>query len=154
MQIDLTNEQYRKLLVLIFLGEWMANTADAQETELTDVQDVADYLYTMAPQFGAEDWVEYCNECGGHHGNQTMEDALVPVLNDYEEETFWDMLSYHLAYRDVMLTSGPDRELSSAMEMRLWRRKEQYDQEFQKHGLDHVRLVFHGGRSARPKPVK
>ncbi|SFU48405.1 hypothetical protein [Alicyclobacillus macrosporangiidus] len=146
MQIELTREQYRHLLVLMFLGEWLVNGTQMDESRRRAIQETADYIYAMASQFGAEDWVEFCDECGVHHANQAMEDALFPIIDEYDEETFWDVLSHHLAYRDVMTQAGPDQEFTKEMEMKLWRRKEQYEQEFQKHGLDHVRLVFHGGK--------
>ncbi|GGJ00240.1 hypothetical protein GCM10010885_06830 [Alicyclobacillus cellulosilyticus] len=149
MQIELTPEQYRKLLMLIFLGEWILNGSAANEDGREAVQDVADYIYSLAHQFGAEDWVEYCDNCGGYHANQAMEEVLLPFIDEYDEETFWDVLSHHLAYRDVMATVGPDQEMTKELELKLWRRKEQYEQEFQKHGLDHVRLVFHGGKAKK-----
>ncbi|MCL6548177.1 MAG: hypothetical protein K6T30_04615 [Alicyclobacillus sp.] len=149
LSIELTPEQYRRLLILVFLGEWIINGSALDEERRKDLRDVADYIYSLADRFAAEDWVEYCSECGGHHANERMENELFPIVDEYDEETFWDVLSYHLAYRDVMTTAGPDQELTKELEMRLWRRKEQYDQEFEKHGLDHVRLVFHGGKKRR-----
>ncbi|CAM3846920.1 hypothetical protein ALPO108162_08920 [Alicyclobacillus pomorum] len=149
MKIELTNEQYRRLLALLFLGEWVANGPTPYEDRRKDLQEVVDYIFSFAREFDAEDWVEYCEDCGAYHPSQAMEEALLPILDEYDEDVFWDVLSHHLAYRDVMVTAGPTKEMSKEMEMRLWRRKEQYDQEFQKHGLEHVRLVFHGGKKAR-----
>jgi hypothetical protein len=148
LQIELTNEQYRHLVTLLFLGEWMINGIPPEHRR-KELQEVADYIYSFADQFGASDWIEYCEDCGACHANQRMEDELLPIVDEYDEETFWDVLSHHLAYRDVMLGADPDQELTPALEMRLWRRKEQYQQEFDKHGLDHVRLVFPGGKSGR-----
>ncbi|GMA51480.1 hypothetical protein GCM10025857_28370 [Alicyclobacillus contaminans] len=149
MHIELTKDQYRRLLALVFLGEWVANGAVPHEDRRRDLQEVADHIYSFARQFDAEDWVEYCQDCGVFHANEAMEEALLPMLDEYDEDVFWDVLSHHLAYRDVMVSVGPDKEFSKEMEMKLWRRKEQYDQEFQRHGLDHVRLVFPGGKKGK-----
>ncbi|MCL6593566.1 MAG: hypothetical protein K6T31_06280 [Alicyclobacillus sp.] len=149
MQIELSREQYRQLLILIFLGEWVANGSQLDEQAKQALQATADHIYALAQQYGADDWVEYCEECGVYHANETMEEALFPLIDEYDEETFWDVLSHHLAYRDVVTAAGQDKEFTKEMEMRLWRRKEQYEQEFQKHGLEHVRLVFHGGKRGR-----
>lgn len=154
MQVELTREQYRQLLVLLFLGEWVANETLPEGERRAELQQVADYLYAMAPNFACEDWVEYCEDCGSHHANEAMEQALFPIIDEYDEDTFWDVLSHHLAYRDVMIAAGSndkdrDKDIPKELEMRLWRRKEQYEQEFQKHGLDHVRLVFHGGKRGK-----
>ncbi|MCL6631205.1 MAG: hypothetical protein K6T63_01110 [Alicyclobacillus herbarius] len=148
MQIDLTPEQYRHLVTLMFLGEWVINGLPP-ERRPQQLQEVADYIYTLAEEFGASDWIGYCEDCGAWHPNQSMEETLLPIVDEYDEETFWDVLAHHLAYRDVMLGADPDAELTPALEMRLWRRKEQYQQEFDKHGLDHVRLVFPGKKSGR-----
>jgi hypothetical protein len=147
--IELTKEQYRALLALIFLGEWVVNGANPTDDYLKLLHDTADHIYAHAHEFDADDWVEYCHECGAYHANEQMEDQLLPLVDEYDEETFWDVLSHHLAYRDIMMTVGPEQEMTKELEMKLWRRKEQYDQEFRKHGLDHVRLVFPGGKKGR-----
>ncbi|MCY0902826.1 MAG: hypothetical protein OWU32_11690 [Firmicutes bacterium] len=152
MQIDLSDEQYRKLAALIFLGEWIVNGGEKEPDDRKELQSAADFFYSLAPQFAVADWIGLCPDCGNVHANQTMEDALLPMMDEYDENTFWDVLAHHMAFRDLSVTSGvsdTDRELPKEMEMRLWRRKEQYDQEFQKHGLNHVRIVLHGGKSGR-----
>lgn len=148
LQMELTPEQYRHLVTLMFLGEWMVNGLPP-ERRPQGLQETADHVYALAEQFGCGDWIKYCEDCGAYHANQAMEDALLPIVDEYDEETFWDVLSHHLAYRDVMLGADADAELTPALEMRLWRRKEQYQQEFDKHGLDHVRMVFPGGKDGR-----
>lgn len=148
MQIELTNTQYRKLAALIFLGEWIVGGGEKEEETRKELQAAADAFYALAPSFEAGDWIEHCPDCGGIHANQVMEESLLPLVDEYDENTFWDVLSHHLAYRDVTVASDGE-PLPKEFEMRLWRRKEQYEQEFQKHGLDHVRLVFHGGKRSR-----
>jgi len=150
MQIDLTNEQYRKLAALVFLGEWLVNGGEKMEDTRKELQEASDAFFALAPAFGAEDWIQHCSDCGGIHANQVMEDDLLPLVDEYDESTFWDVLSHHMAYRDLTVTTGDtEQPLTKELEMRLWRRKEQYDQEFQKHGLDHVRIVLHGGKRGR-----
>lgn len=148
MQLEMSDEQFRALLKLVFLGEWMANGASLQNGPDEMLQATADAIYAQAAAFSAEDWVKYCEDCGVYHPNEAMEESMVPFVDKYDEETFWDVLSHHLAYRDLMVTNDneKEKELTKGMEMRLWRRKEQYEQEFRQHGLDHVRLVFHGGK--------
>ncbi|MCY0876876.1 MAG: hypothetical protein OWT28_11490 [Firmicutes bacterium] len=148
MQIELTNEQYRKLAALIFLGEWIVGGGEKEEDTRQALKEAADDFYALAPQFLATDWIDHCPDCGGIHANQVMEEDLLPLVDEYDENTFWDVLSHHLAYRDVTVASDTEA-IPKELEMRLWRRKEQYEQEFQKHGLDHVRLVFHGGKRGR-----
>ncbi len=149
MQIDATPEQFRKLLTLVFLGEWVVNGSLIDEDARKALENVADEIYSLAPQFQASDWVEFCNECQSYHGNEAMENELFPLVDQYDEETFWDVLSHHLAYRDIMVGSDEDKPLPASKEMQLWRRKEQYDEEFRKHGLGNVRLVLTGGKKAR-----
>lgn len=151
LHIELTEDQYRKLVTLVFLGEWIAQGESPDQSTRKDLQEVAEFIYSFAPQFHLEDWVQYCDDCGVYHPNPQMEDALFPLVDEYDEATFWDVLSHHLAYRDVMVASGAEAKdvLPRELEMKLWRRKEQYEQEFQKHGLDHVRLVFHGGKKSK-----
>lgn len=149
MQLDLTEEQYRRLLELAFLGEWMANGVSPETERRKDLQVLADLLYAKANEIGITDWVEYCNDCEGYHANHVMESVVSDTIDKYDETTFWEVLSHHLAYRDVMLTQDSTKDMTPALEMRLFHVKEQYQREFQKHGLDHVRLVFSGGKGRR-----
>ncbi|KUO96447.1 hypothetical protein [Ferroacidibacillus organovorans] len=146
MKLELSEEQYKRMLSLVFLGEWVVNGASENSEMYKDLIETADALYAMASECGADDLVQYCDGCGGHHPTPLLEEALTPIIDAYDEETFWDVLSHHLAYRDTLVQSASGEEITKEQEMRLWRRKEQYEQEFQRHGLDHVRLVFHGGK--------
>ena len=58
MKINITKKQYEALAKAVYLGNWMAN---AQRTGLPDdpymkeYNDIADYIYSFAPEFGFRD---------------------------------------------------------------------------------------------------
>lgn len=149
MQIELNKEQFRNLLALAFLGEWVVNGSNTETQSRDELLKTADALYAMAAASGIDEWVERCQDCGEHHANRTMEEALMPYVDQYDEQTFWDALAQHLALRDVAVGDGASEPLSAEKELHMWHRKEQYDQEFRKHGLNNVRLVLSGGKRAR-----
>ena len=58
MEIKLTKEQYENLLKLVFMGSWMANAFRVKDT-VKKFEELEDYIYSFAKDFGLENYVEY-----------------------------------------------------------------------------------------------
>ena len=59
MQIELTKEQYRKLVELIHLGDWLANSCRTGKQIIKEYKTIKQYIYSFAKDFGMEKWIEY-----------------------------------------------------------------------------------------------
>lgn len=132
MDIALTPKQYRALVNLVYLGEWMANSGRGPADVIQEYQDVSELLYARAKDAGLEAYVE-----------KEMEPVLEPHIEEYDEENFWDKLEYRLSARDLERQFG--REAISKMSpeeffKNLEAHQNRYAEAFEKNGLSNLLL--------------
>jgi hypothetical protein len=142
MKIEFTNKEYRDLIELLFLGNWMANAlrtgAKGDET-IKKYEEIQDYILSYAKHFQAEDVV--LKE--GNHFYTTMEfeESIMPIVDDYDEYTLWEQLPLKLAKRDLLREIGPVSHLKEEHKLRMFEIEEQYEIEFEKNRLKNVVIL-------------
>ncbi len=141
MDIPLSEDQYRALLKLIAMGEWVAH-AHTSEQEDDECSRIEQYVYSFAGRFGAADLVQ--KERGRYYPGKELEDATTPVIEEYDREGFWDMLVDMLAARDLAAEHGeeglqnlPREEFLEQMD----ERASVYEEEFEEYGVDRLQIV-------------
>jgi adenine specific DNA methylase Mod len=137
MKINFTKKQYKHLLDLIYLGDWVANSSKIGEEIDADYEALADYVYSFAKSFGYEDYIVYDKEYNTHFPTNKLEEELRVTIEENDTEVFWTELSSHLAHRDLQ------KELKSIVPpadnfIRLLQIEEKYNNEFEENGLDNV----------------
>lgn len=138
MKIDLTKEQYRNLIELLFLGNWLANasrTGAKGDEHLEKYEELEEHILSFAKQFNAEDVIKHN---GFYYTTMEFEESLMPIVEEYDENTFWEQLSLRLAKRDLLREIGPIRELKDEHLERQYEIEEQYETEFEKNGLKNL----------------
>ncbi len=99
MKINFTKKQYEALAKVVYLGNWMANaqrTGQVGDPHMEEYEEVADYVFSVAPQFGFPETFEHDLECGDH----TNTTEVSRLRDEYDEQTFWDELCEMLGERD------------------------------------------------------
>lgn len=131
MNISLTGKEFRRLLDLVYIGNWVLNSTrgddrigdyDALESKLFSLCEgtplaglVEDYHGTKIPSRAFND--------GGIH------EAIV----DYEDTVFYDILAEELARRDMDYPEITGENYDELVE-----RMEAYISEFEAHGTDNI----------------
>ena len=133
MQIELTKKEFRRLLDLIYIGNWVLNSTRGDD-RFADYDDLESKLFGLCRTVGmkvlVEDWNDTtipsrAYEAGGIH----------EAIAYYEDNVFYEILAEELSRRDmgyVDITPENYEEITGRME--------QYMQEFQASGVD--RLVL------------
>lgn len=145
MKIDLTKDQYLKLLELIYIGDWVLNSYTVGEREDTKEYQVATQkFFSYAKEFGYEVLVD--EHSGEYEVSRKFEDEsqAYTYLNQYDNEVFWDELVERLARRDLAAKHGKtiitrvykDEKLFNELEDI----KEKYDEIFKQDGLKNLKL--------------
>lgn len=134
--------EYRRLLILTFLGDWVIN-AHLTDDRLKEYTDVQDKIFAFAKQFGLDECIDRDEQTGKIYPSRLLEEEALKFMEEYEDESFWDELTDRLARRDMDKSYGVKNV--AAMEMKEFFKKfepfeEKYDQEFYENGLDHVRI--------------
>jgi hypothetical protein len=142
MKLELTNKQYRDLIELLFFGNWIANgtrTGAEGDERLEQYEEIQDYILSQAKHFQAEDVVR----AKGNDFYTTMdfEESLMPIVEEYDEYTFWEQISIQLAKRDLFREIGPVRQLKEEHRERMFEIENQYEIEFEKNGLKNLEIV-------------
>lgn len=133
MQIELTDKQYRRLLDMVYIGNWVLNSARGDD-RFQDYDEVESLLFSKAPSLGMKDLSEVW------YGQIVPSQAFVnggihEAIADYEDSVFFDILAEELARRDMN-----DAPIDESNYDELTRRIDEYMEEFELHGTDNVRV--------------
>lgn len=99
MKINLTKKQYEILAKAVYLGNWMANanrTGSKGDPHIKEYEEISDYIFSLAPEFGFSNNFEHDLECDEH--GKIME--VNKLHEEYDKEIFWDELCELLGERD------------------------------------------------------
>ncbi len=136
MKINLTRKQYRTLLKVFYLGEWMLNSSSTSENPETE--DLEQHILSFAETYDCTDWIEKDKEEGIYYATQQMESDLDEYIEEYEEDRFWERLTHQLARRDYFRNEGmksiKEKEPDEII-VEIEKIAEKYKEEFEKNGL-------------------
>ena len=154
MKINLTKKQYRELLDLIYTGSMMINGIRNNDEQIKDYDEIEQYIYSFAKEFGFENLVEYDKKFEEYMPTREFDDSAVSsYIEEYDEYIFWQELVARLSRRDAVLkaNTGWIRNDESGEETREKFEKimriqfdieEEYEKEFDRNGLDNVKVRF------------
>lgn len=147
MKIELTNKEYRLLLDLVYMANCVIHSHQAGErSDVVDYDMLLQKLYSFAADAGCGQLVHADRETNEYSPTRSFEETTraIDLLEEYDDDTFWDALISRLAERDVYEQVEEDRRDVLGVE-EYWERsepiEEAYYQEFRRHSLDRLRLV-------------
>ncbi len=145
MQITLSQDQYEKLLHLVFLGNWLVNSYRGNK-RLEPYDKLAEDIMSFAPSAGLKDRIEFDEFEGRYYPSGKLDEEMRKFWEEYDEDVFWNMLIDGLAERDYGRQHG--EEGLDTMEWDEYEKKlgpflKKYEKEINEHGLERleVRLV-------------
>lgn len=143
MKVNLTKKQYEVLAKTVYLGNWMANaqrTGNKNDPHLKEYEEISDYIFSLAPEFGLSNNFENNLECN-EHGKTTEVNLL---HEEYDKNTFWDELCNTLGERDFYRKySKEEREKMDREEyfMKLQECIIAWEEECEKYGVEHLEIL-------------
>lgn len=145
MKIDLSKEEYLKLMELIYIGDWVLHShIEGEREETKDYQLATQKYLSFAKDFGYEDLVDESST--GYEVSRQFEDESQAYthLNQYDNEVFWDELTERLARRDLVIKHGKNVITKVYKDEQLFNElediKEKYNDVFSKEGLKNLSL--------------
>ena len=137
--ITLSAEQYRRLLVLTFLGEWMVNAIRKEPDPASE--DAASKVYSFAKGTPVEALTAFDENRGDWKPSEKLGTEAHPLIDEYDDKTFWEELTARLVERDLIARHGervlrsmrPDQRTRAAKPM-----AKAYTREFEERGLDRL----------------
>ncbi|WP_133130517.1 hypothetical protein [Legionella yabuuchiae] len=146
MKINFTKKEYRALLDMISISDWVMNAhddvgghEDCQHSKLREK------IMSLYKEFDAEDLVEYAPELDKHFESRDLEERMMEnFIDPYESECFWDELIMRLAERDAIESVGVEKFKSLEPIERIElvsEKKSRYENEFEKYGVQNLGLT-------------
>ena len=131
MKLELTTKQFRRLLDMAYIGNWILNSTRGDD-RFKDYDDVESLLFAQAREEGmgvlAEDWQGEVVP-----SRAFAEGGIHEAIMEYENNVFFDILAEDLARRDMedaSIDQNNYEELSSRIDA--------YIAEFEQHGTDNI----------------
>ena len=133
MQIDLTPMEFRRLLDLVYMGNWVLNSTRGND-RFQDYDNVESKLFGLCRgtklRALTEDWNSIPIPSKAY-----AEGGIHEAIGLYEDTIFYEILAEELSRRDMSYPEITDDNYAEIIG-----RMEDYMQEFQASGVDHLIL--------------
>ena len=133
MNIELSEKEFRRLLDLVYIGNWILNSTRGDD-RFEDYDNIQEKLFALCLKNGmpslASRWM-------GHvFPSQAFEEGGIhEAIADYEDAVFFGILAEELARRDLGLEAEDPEDWTE-----LNGRMEEYLTEFDKNGLNTINI--------------
>lgn len=137
MQLDLTTKEFRRLLDLVYIGNWVLNSTRGED-RFADYDDLESKLFSLCRNHRmdtlVEDW-----EGISVPSRAYAEGGIHEAIAVYEDAVFYEILAEELSRRDMDYPEITDENYGEIMD-----RMNVYMEEFRLSGVD--KLILEDGR--------
>ena len=131
MNLELNKKQFRRLLDLVYIGNWILNSTRGDQ-RFTDYDEVESLVFAKAALEGMPSLAElYQGEVVPSQA--FVEGGIHEAIMEYENNVFFDILAEDLARRDM-----DDAPIDESNYDELASRIDAYISEFEEHGTDNI----------------
>ena len=128
MQIDLTPKEFRRLLDMVYIGNWVLNSTRGED-RFADYDDLESKLFALSPAL-SEPWNGTVVPSKAY-----TEGGIHEAIAYYEDNVFYEILAEELSRRDMDYPEINDDNYDEIVT-----RMDRYMSEFQLSGVDHLVL--------------
>ena len=128
MQIELTNKEFRRLLDLVYIGNWVLNSTRGFD-RFADYDNLESKIFALSPAL-SEPWNGTIVPSRAY-----AEGGIHEAIAYYEDNVFYEILAEELSRRDMNYPEINEENYQEIMD-----RMQQYMEVFQVSGVD--RLVL------------
>jgi hypothetical protein len=132
MNIELTEKEYRRLLDIVYVGNWVLNSLHGDK-RIADYDDVESRIFSYCLERSP---TLVCIEDGVVTPSDKFADGGIhEAIGAYEDTMFYEILAEELARRDMEITEVSDDNADE-----LANRIDEYIEEFERNGVDNISL--------------
>ena len=137
MKIEMSEKQFRRLLDMVYIGNWVLNSARGSD-RIRVYDQVESLLFSQCLLHDMPDLVDVVRGVAVP-SRAFNEGGIHEAIIAYEDTVFYEILAEELARRDMEL-EGLTAETPEGM-VDLNRRIDEYLDEFELHGTDHITVT-------------
>ena len=133
MNIELTQKEYRRLLDMVYIGNWILNSTREYD-RIPDYDNLESKIFSYCLKQGMPLLCEI-------HGGEVIpsrafcEGGIHEAITNYEDSVFYEILAEELALRDMSFEQISEDNIDE-----LTGRIDEYIEEFQENGVDNIVL--------------
>lgn len=135
MQIDLTTKEFRHLLDLVYIGNWILNSTRGDD-RFQPYDDLESKLFALCRECKMDVLTEQWNGIPVP-SKAYVEGGIHEAIAFYEDNVFFQILAEELSRRDMAYP-----EINEDNYDEIIGRMDQYMHEFQSSGVDHLVLEY------------
>lgn len=145
MQVELSKEEYRNLIDMIQIAEWVMNAHKTEEDPSTEkYSKLEQKIFSFANKMGCENLIEYDKEMNRYFPTKEFDEGQgMQYIDEYNNDSFWDELLDRIVVRDVIQKIGEKKARELTFEECLEVEeplREKYSIEFEQNGLDNIEI--------------
>lgn len=134
MHIELSNKEFRRLLDLVYIGNWVLNSTRAENDRFQDYDQIESKLFGLCAGNGMHALVEMWN--GEFVPSKAFaEGGIHEAIAYYEDNIFFQILAEELSRRDMDYADITPENYDEMLQ-----RMDRYMEEFEVSGVDHLTL--------------
>jgi hypothetical protein len=150
MKINFTKKEYRTLLDIIHIADWVMHAHDTEgRTDTQEYETLFQKLFSFAEEMGYDDLIEYAKEDDKYYPNFNFESESLAenYIQEFENNSFWEELTSRLARRDVL--KAKNAESAAELSEEEWfqsviEAEEKWIKEFDEFDLDRIAVKSDG----------
>jgi hypothetical protein len=133
MELSVNLKQFRRLLDLAYIGNWVLNSAQGED-RIKEYDEVESLLFSKCRDVGMEALAERFE--GSYVPSKAfVEGGIHDAIMAYEDNIFFEILAEELARRDIINEGGAEDDADQINE-----RMVAYIAEFERNGTDNIVL--------------
>lgn len=133
MEIKMTEKQFRRLLDLVYIGNWILNSTRGDD-RIRQYDEVESLVFSQCLAHGMAPLTELYQ--GQLIPSQAFaEGGIHEAIMDYEDAVFFDILAEELARRDMDYAPISNQNYDELIE-----RMDEYMEEFERNGTDRLQV--------------
>lgn len=143
VKIEFTEKQFKALLKLTNLGNYMINGIRTQTHRLKEYDEVAEHIYSYAQKAECGDYIEYDKNDKAYCPSVKLEGEVDDFIDEYDDNVFWEELILRLSQRDLRRQYGTENVENMELKERLKKQTElekDYVKEFEENGIENIEL--------------
>ncbi|MTI80444.1 MAG: hypothetical protein FH758_06090 [Firmicutes bacterium] len=92
------------MLDLVSAGNWVINSTKTPSEVKTDYEELHQYILSYCEKYGFPELVDYEKKDDRYYESREYEESAIhQMIDDYDNDVFWDKLTLELAKRDVAM---------------------------------------------------
>jgi len=145
MKINFTKNEYRLLLDMVEVAEWVLNAHRTDPSdEVKEYSEVYQKILSHAKEMGFENLITYDENLDGYYATFEYEESgHMKYIEEFEDDVFWEALPHRLAVRDLVSQVGEKGYTEMEFEERATKLVELeafYYEELEVNGIDNLRF--------------